>query len=124
MTGTRKIPALSRFLLPLFLVSAATPVAADGLAFEPVAPEGLSSERMAGVKQFQASIGEDQLAAMKAEGQGAWGAIAIPVARRGDPVTVANLPDRAGARAAVLEACEAKAETGCAVIGFFVPGDG
>ncbi len=118
MTRFRTIPALS-----LVSILAASPLAADGLAFEPVTPEGLPGDRMDGVKQFQASIGADQLAAMEAQGYGAWGAIAIPAAKRGNPVTVANLPDRAGAKAAALEACKDEAGTGCAVIGFLVPGE-
>lgn len=119
MTKTPTIPALA-----LALTLAATPLLAGGLAFEPVVPDGLPADRAANVAAFQASIGPDQLAAMEAEGYGAYGAIAIPIAMPGAPVTLANLPSQAAAEAAVLEACKSQAGTACTVIGYLLPAGG
>ena len=110
--------------LSFSLAFAAAPLAAGELAFEPVAPKGISADRVAGVEKFQASIGASQLAAMETQGYGAYGAIAIPVAKRGNPLTMANLPDRGAAEAAVLDACKAETGTACTVIGFLVPAGG
>ena len=101
-----------------------TPAIADGLAFEAVVPEGISAERVANVEKFQASISAAQLAAMEAQGYGAYGAIAIPVAKPGNPVTLANLADRDAARDAALATCKSETGTTCTVIGYLVPAGG
>lgn len=119
MTKTPSIPALT-----LALGFAAAPLLAGGLAFEPVAPEGLSADRAANVVAFQASIGASQLEAMEAGGYGAYGAIAIPIAVPGSPVTTANLASQADAAAAALEACKTQTGTACTVIGYLVPAGG
>lgn len=116
----RNTPTVAAFALAL----TALPAVADGLAFEPVAPEGISAERAANVEKFQQSISGDQLAAMQAQGYGAFGAIAIPVAKPGNPVTVATLADRDAARAAALDACKDQTGTDCTLIGYIVPADG
>ena len=115
---------MKHILLACGLTLAASPLVAGGLAFEPVAPEGISADRVANVEKFQQSISTAQLAAMEAQGYGAYGAIAIPVAMPGNPVTVATLADRNAARAAALDACKAETGTDCTVIGYLVPAGG
>lgn len=110
-----------QFGLALGLALAASPLVAQGLAFEPVTPQGLPEDRAANVVAFQASISPEQLAAMEAEGYGAFGAIAIPLAMPGAPVTMANLATQAEAEAAVLAACQEQTGSECTLIGRLVP---
>lgn len=112
---------MEKLVLALGLVLAAVPVAADGLRFEPVAPQGIGADRAANVQKFQASIGAAQLAAMQAQGYGAYGAMAIPVSQPGNPVTVANLADQAAAEAAALDACKGQTGGTCTLIGLLLP---
>ncbi|HHC29221.1 MAG TPA: hypothetical protein ENK80_01480 [Rhodobacterales bacterium] len=71
--------------------------------------------------KFQKSIGAAQLAAMQAQGYGAYGAMAIPVSQPGNPVTVANLADQAAAEKTVLEACKTQTGSTCTLIGLILP---
>lgn len=112
---------MHKFVLALGLALAAAPLAAEGLRFEPVAPEGIGADRVANVEKFQASFGDPQLASMQAQGYGAYGAIAIPVAKPGNPATVANFKTAEEAKTAALAACKTQTEVECTIIGLFVP---
>lgn len=113
---------MNKFALVLGLSLAASPLLAGGLVFEPVTPEGIAADRVANVEKFQQTIGAEQLAGLEAQGYGAFGAMAIPVAMAGNPVTVANLADRAAAEEAALVACKEQTGTDCTLIGVILPG--
>ena len=114
---------MKKFVLALgFTIVGAGPILADGLAFEAVAPQGISFDRAANIKAFQESIGPAQLAAMEEQGYKAYGAIAIPVDKAGAPVTMVDFADKAEAEAEVLAACKQQTGGACTVIGYFVPG--
>jgi len=108
------------------LTLAASPLFADGLAFEAVAPEGLDAEAAEMVDALQAGM-PAQLPAFEAQGFGAYGAIAVPMGVALKPEflsSVANLDNRDAASAGVLEACLAQTGAECTVVGFLVPAGG
>jgi len=96
-------------------------LAGPGIAFEPVEPQGLSAERAANVVEFQETFGPAQLAALEASGYGAYGAVAVPIAKAGAPVFKVRLPSQEEAEAAALEGCAEQAGTDCTLIGLILP---
>lgn len=112
--------------LSLSLALAGTPVLAEGLGFEPVAPQGLDAKAGRMVKALQDSM-PTQLPAFEAQGYGYFGAIAVPKGVELKPdllSSVANLDSREAAAAGVLDACKAQTGIECTVIGYLVPAGG
>ena len=112
--------------LTLGLSFAAGPLLAEGLGFEPVAPEGLDAKAAQMVEALQTGM-PGQMPAFEAQGFGYYGAIAVPkgVALKPELLSsVANLDSRAAAAEGVLAACKTQTGTECTVIGYLVPAGG
>ena len=112
--------------LTLSYVFAETPLLAEGLGFEPVAPEGLDAKAGQMVKALQDGM-PGQMPAFEAQGFGYYGAIAVPKGVELKPEllsSVANLDSRDAAATGVLDACKVQTGTDCTVIGYLVPADG
>jgi len=117
------IPATA---LTLSLALAAAPLLADGLGFEPVAPEGLDATAAQMVEALQEGM-PGQMPAFEAQGYSFYGAIAVPkgVALKPELLSsVANLDSREAAAEGVLEACKTQTGTECTVVGYLVPAEG
>lgn len=102
----------------------AAPIHAEGgLAFEPVAPEGLDATAVEMVTALQAGM-PGQLVAFEQAGFGAFGALAVPRGVALGPeklASVANLATPEAAREAVLDVCQQQNGAECTVIGLLVP---
>lgn len=110
----------------LSLALAGMPLLAEGLGFEPVAPEGLDAKAGQMVKALQASM-PSQMSAFEAQGYGYYGAIAVPKGVELKPEllsSVANLGSRDAAVEGVLDACKAQTGFDCTVVGYLVPAGG
>ncbi|MCB1350923.1 MAG: hypothetical protein R3D59_16830 [Paracoccaceae bacterium] len=104
----------------------AAPLFAEGLGFEPVAPEGLDAKAGEMVKALQDGM-PGQLPAFEAQGYGYYGALAVPMGVALKPEllsSVANLDSREAAAAGVLDACKAQTGYDCTVVGYLVPAGG
>ncbi|MCB1336512.1 MAG: hypothetical protein KDK10_03305 [Maritimibacter sp.] len=114
---------MKSFLLALGLGLAATPLLAEGLAFEPVAPEGLDAAATEMVAALQANL-PGQMPAFEQQGYGYYGAIAVPKGVDLKPEllsSVANFATPEEAAKGVLEACLQQTGAECTVIGMLVP---
>jgi len=104
-------------------VSAAPLLAGDGLAFEPVAPEGLDVTAAEMVSALQEGM-PAQMAAFEQAGFGSYGALAVPQGVELGPEKLASVANHAtpeAARGAVLEVCKQQTGAECTVIGLLVP---
>jgi len=100
-------------------------LAEGGLAFEPVAPEGLDATAAEMVTALQAGM-PGQLGAFEQAGFGAFGALAVPRGVALGPeklASVANLATPEAAREAVLDVCQQQNGAECTVIGLLVPNE-
>lgn len=106
------------------IAAMAAPVMADGVMFQPVAPEGLDATNQTVAETMQAGL-PAQMARFEAAGYGHFGALAVPVGVEIKPeslAAVANLETTDAAKIAVLDACKVQTGAGsCTVIGFIVP---
>ncbi len=113
--------------LALTLSFAATPLVAEGLSFEPVAPVGLNAAATQKVAAWQAQM-PAAMPAFAQNGYGAYGAFAVPKgASLEDPsefAVMAGLDTVETAKAATLEACTQQTGRDCVLIGLLLPGDG
>lgn len=110
--------------LALGLSLAASPLFAEGLGFEPVAPEGLDAAALERVARLQGGM-PAQLPMFEQAGYGYYGAIAVPKGVELKPellASVANLASTDEAREAVLNVCREQTGSACTVIGYIVPG--
>ena len=110
-----------------FGATLATAATAEGLAFEPIDPEGLDPAALEVVEKAQASM-PGQMAFFAQGGFLAYGAVAVPQGTELDPANVADwlvmrqaLETADAAKAAVLEGCEAQTGTACTLIGVILP---
>ncbi|SMH58358.1 hypothetical protein [Maritimibacter sp. HL-12] len=121
---------MKRYSVALVVALAAAGVAAPihaegGLAFEPVAPEGLDETATEMVAALQEGM-PAQLVAFEQAGFGAFGALAVPRGVALAPEKLASVANHASpdaAREAVLDVCQQQNGAPCTVIGLLVPED-
>jgi hypothetical protein len=104
-------------------MSAAPIHAEGGLAFEPVAPEGLDATAAEMVAVLQAGM-PAQMPAFEQAGFGFYGALAVPQGVELGPDRLASVANHAtadAAQSAVLEVCAEQTGAACTVIGLLVP---
>ncbi len=97
--------------------------AEGGLAFQPVAPEGLDATATEMVAALQAGM-PAQMAAFEQAGFGFYGALAVPQGVELAPEKLASVANHAtpdAAQSAVLEVCAEQTGVECTVIGLLVP---
>lgn len=114
---------MNKLAFALGLTLLAAPVMAEGLAFEPVDPEGLDETAAEMVAQLQDGM-PGQLPMFEQAGYGAYGALAVPVGVELTPQSLASAANLANAEEATektLEVCKAQTGYDCTVIGLLVP---
>lgn len=114
---------MRKTVLALGLIAVAGPVLAEGLMFEPAAPEGLDEANQKVAEMMQAGL-PGQMATFEQGGYGHFGALAVPVGVEIKPESlsaVANLESTEAAKLAVLDACKVQNGASCTVIGYIVP---
>lgn len=102
----------------------AAPSFAEGLTFQPVAPQGLDAASVELVVVLQAGM-PGQMAAFEQAGFGHYGALAVPTGVALTPEllsSVANAETPEAAQSAVLDACAQQTGAACTVIGLLMPG--